>query len=139
MKGITKPGDGSIYERALTRQETDIMEQADGQIMLFHMSGPMSFSSAKAMVRRHAGIANYKIMLLDLSDVPTIDFTTSRALEDIVIDTNSAGRTIFLVGACKSVCDMLEQQGVLNHFDVNNLYQVRLDALLHAQSILNNK
>jgi len=139
MKGITKPGDGSVYERALSSQETDIMEQADGQIMLFHMRGPMSFSSAKAMVRRHAGIANYKIMLLDLSDVPTIDFTTSRALEDIVIDTNSAGRTIFLVGVCKSVCDMLEQQGVLNHFDTNNMYKARLDALLHAQSMLNNK
>ena len=139
MKGITKPGDGSIYERALTRQETDIMEQAAGQIMLFHMRGPMSFSSAKAMVRRHAGIADYKVMLLDLSDVPTIDFTTSRALEDIAIDTKSAGRTIFLVGACKNVYNMLEQQEVLKHFDSSNLYQVRLDALLHAQRILNDE
>jgi SulP family sulfate permease len=139
MKGITKPGDGSIYERALTHQETDIMEQAAGQIMLFHMRGPMSFSSAKAMVRRHAGIADYKVMLLDLSDVPTIDFTTSRALEDIAVDTKNAGRTIFLVGACKSVYNMLEQQEVLKHFDSNNLYQVRLDALLHAQRILNDE
>jgi len=138
MKGIKKPGDGSLYERALSSQETEIMNQADGQIMLFHMRGPMSFSSAKAMVRRHAGITDYKIMLLDLSDVPAIDFTTSRALEDIVIDTNSAGRTIFLVGACNSVSNMLEQQGVLKHFDSNNLYQVRLDALLHAQNVLNN-
>ena len=136
MKAVTKPGDASFYERALTEQETEIMEQANGQIMLFHMRGAMSFSSAKALVRRHSTITDYQIMLLDLSDVPNIDFTTSRALEDIIIDTIDAGRQIFLVGACDEVCDMLKQQGVLNHFDTGNMYKQRLDALLHAQSLL---
>ena len=96
----------------------------------------MSFSSAKALVRRHAATVDYNIMLLDLSDVPNIDFTTSRALEDIITDTISAGRHIFLVGACESVCTTLEQQGITNHFETGNMYQNRLDALLHAQSLL---
>lgn len=137
MKAVTKPGEDSLYERALSEQETEIMEQADGQIMLFHMRGPMSFSSAKSLVRRHAMVTDYQIMLLDLSDVSSIDFTTSRALEDIIIDTRSAGQDIFLVGACDEVCDMLIKQGVLERLDSGNLYQQRLDALLHAQSLLN--
>jgi SulP family sulfate permease len=139
MKAITKPGDSSIYERALTEQETEIMEQANGQIMLFHMRGAMSFSSAKSLVRRHSMIADYQIMLLDLSDVPNIDFTTTRALEDIIIDTIDAGHHIFVVGACDDVFDMLEKQGVLNYIDAGNMYQRRIDALLNAQSLLNNK
>ncbi len=136
MKAITRPGDSSIYERNLSGQETKIMEQAQGQIMLFHMRGPMSFSSAKSLVRCHSTVTDYKVMLLDLSDVPNIDFTTSRALEDIIIDTNNAGQKILLVGACDAVYDMLKKQGVLNYLDSNNIYKQRIDALLHAQSLI---
>ena len=136
MKAVTKPGESSIYERSFTEQETEIMEQSKGQIMLFHMSGPMSFSSAKSLVRSHSMVTDYRVMLLDLSDVPSIDFTTSRALEDIITDTTNAGQHIFLVGACDDVCDMLKKQGVLEHFDAGHMYQQRLDALLHAKSLL---
>jgi len=132
MSIITKPGE----EVPLSEEESNIMDQANGQIMLFHLSGPMSFSSAKAMVRRHAGTAGYRVMLLDLTEVPSIDFTTSRALEDIIIDTIAAGRHIFLVGARTTVCDMLKKQDVLRHFDTGHMYQSRLDALLHAKKAL---
>ncbi len=134
MKTITKPGE----ELPMTEQETEIMEQAEGQIMLFHMSGPMSFSSAKAIVRRHAEIMDYSVMILDLSDVPSIDFTTSRALEDIITDTLTANRHIILVGGNKDVCDMLSKQGVLDHIDNNHMFKDRIDALLLAQNILNS-
>ena len=135
---ITNPEDIG-KELALSEQEAEIMQQANNQIMLFHMSGPMSFSSAKAIVRRHAAIMDYKIMVLDLSDVPSIDFTTSRALEDIVTDTISANRHIILVGGNKEVCDMLLKQGVLEHIDSNNMFKDRIDALLLAQTILSEK
>ena len=137
MKAITKPGDASVYERALTKQETEIMEQADGQIMLFHMRGPMSFSSAKSLVRRHSMVTDYQIMILDLSDVPSIDFTTSRALEDIITDTIEGGQHIILVGACSNVYKMLENQDVIHYLDTENIFQHRIDALLHAQKLLN--
>ena len=135
---ITNPEDIG-KELALSEQEAEIMQQANNQIMLFHMSGPMSFSSAKAIVRRHATIMDYKIMVLDLSDVPSIDFTTSRALEDIVTDTISANRHIILVGGNNEVCDMLLKQGVLEHIDSNNMFKDRIDALLLAQTILSEK
>jgi SulP family sulfate permease len=138
MKTITKPGEGTNYERALTKQETEIMEQANGQIMLFHMQGPMSFSSAKSLVRRHSMVTDYQVMLLDLSDVPTIDFTTSRAIEDIITDTINDGQHMFLVGACNNVSDMLKKQGVLDLLDASNIYKQRVDALLHAQNLLND-
>ncbi|NOQ90309.1 MAG: STAS domain-containing protein [Gammaproteobacteria bacterium] len=138
-RAITNPDEEIGEEIALSEQETEILQQANEQIMLFHMSGPMSFSSAKAIVRRHAEIMNYKIMILDLSDVPSIDFTTSRALEDIIIDTISANRHIILVGGNKEVCDMLLKQGVLEHINSNQMFKDRVDALLLAQTILNEK
>jgi SulP family sulfate permease len=131
-----KPMLHSSEETPLSEEEKDILDQANGKIMLFHLSGPMSFSSAKAMVRRHANIADYEVMLLDLTSVPSIDFTSGRAIEDIIIDTKSAGRDIFLVGACPAVCDVLEKQKILRHFNTGHMYQSRIDALLHARSVL---
>jgi SulP family sulfate permease len=132
MTTITVPNE----EIPLSEEEIEIMEQADGQIMIFHLSGPMSFSSAKAMVRRHAATAGYSIMLLDLTEVPVIDFTSARAIEDIIIDSNASGREIFLVGARKAVCDMLEKQRVTRHFNTGHMYHRRIDALNHAKSLL---
>jgi SulP family sulfate permease len=123
-------------EAPFTEEETAIMDEAGGKIMLFHLSGPMSFSSAKAMVRRHAGTAGYEAMLLDLTDVPSIDFTTARAIEDIIVDTKSAGWHIFLVGAGPAVCAVLAKQKILRHFYPGHMYQSRLDALYHARNIL---
>jgi SulP family sulfate permease len=129
---IRKPGE----DLPLADDEKAVLTAAEEQILLFHLSGPMSFSSAKAMVRRHASIAGYRIMLLDLTDVPVIDFTTSRAIEDIIEDTRSAGRDIFLVGTQPSVRSILEKHGILRHFNPGHIYQRRIDALLHAGRLL---
>jgi SulP family sulfate permease len=137
-RAITSPDEEIAEEISLTTQEAEIMQQANSQIMLFHMSGPMSFSSAKAIVRRHAAILDYKIMVLDLSDVPSVDFTTTRALEDIVTDTLSANRQMILVGGNNDVCNMLSKQGVLEHIDSSHMFKDRIDALLLAQTILKN-
>ena len=131
-----KPITHTDEETPLSDEEKAILDEAGGKIMLFHLSGPMSFSSAKAMVRRHAGTVGYKTMLLDLTSVPSIDFTSARAIEDIIVDTKSAGRDIFLVGAQPAVCEMLEKQQVLQHFNTGHMYQSRLDALLHARNLL---
>lgn len=127
---------GSGEDSPLSEAEEQILDQAHGKILLFHLSGPMSFSSAKAMVRRHASTAGYKTMLLDLTSVPIIDFTTARAIEDIIVDTKSAGRRIFLVGMGSAVREVLENQSILRHFDHDHIVQSRMDALLHAKEIL---
>jgi len=74
-------------------------------------------------------------MLLDLTSVRTIDFTTARAIEDIMIDTKSVGRHIVLVGVRPSVRKMLEKQQILQHFNTGHMYQSRLDALHHAMKV----
>ncbi len=134
MRPMTRPGE----EVPLNEEEAQIMQQADGQILLFHLSGPMSFSSAKSLIRRHAGISGYQVMLLDLTEVPSIDFTTTRALQDIIRDTVDAGRHIFLVGACDAVRQMLEKQNVLRHIETEHLCRQRIDALRQAQKIISS-
>ncbi len=120
----------------LSEEEAAILSRSGGRILLFQLSGPMSFSSAKAVVRRHASASDYDIMLLDLSEVSMIDFTSSRALEDIITDTLSAGRKVLLVGVADPVYDMLDKMGVTRHFNEGGIYPDRLEALNVASSIL---
>lgn len=121
----------------LSDEEAEIIDRADGQIMIFHLSGPMSFSSGKAMVRQHASIANYKIMILDLTDVPMIaDYTTARALEDIIIDTRNAAGRIFMVGASGPVLKMLSKLRITDNVKPEKILISRLKALQHAERLL---
>ncbi|MDH5711389.1 MAG: SulP family inorganic anion transporter [Gammaproteobacteria bacterium] len=128
----------SHEELPLNQEEQKLMDEAKGRILLFHIKGPMGFSAAKSMARRHASIQNYDIMLLDLVDVPFMDFTSARAIEDIIMDTKNAGRQVFLVGAGQRVCEMLRKQKILRHLDAGQMYQQRIDALLHASNLLKN-
>lgn len=135
IKGIHTFTD-SAQAPFLSAQEADILDQAGGRILLFHLTGPMSFSSAKTIAQRHASIADYEIMLLDLSEVPALDFTSAKALEDIILDTRRAGRRLFLVGARDKVDELLNRLQITRHFRPGKIYQKRIDALLHAQQLL---
>lgn len=126
----------NVEELPLNTEEQDILADAEGRILLFHIGGPISFSAAKGMARHHSTVQDYEIMLLDLSDVTMIDFTSAKALEDIIIDTRSAGRHVFLVGARQRVFDLLKRQKILRHLESGQIYKERINALLHAARLL---
>jgi len=132
MRPVTRPHN----EVPLTDAENKILDQAENKILLFHLSGPMSFTSAKALIRSHSGVTDYKVMVLDLTDVPVIDFSITRALEDIVSNTLETGKDIILVGACEEVHSMLRQQEVLKHFNESNIFSQRSKALEYAKSLI---
>lgn len=116
-------------ESPLSNEEAKILEQADGRILLFHISGPMSFGAAKSTARRLAGFDHYDVLILDLSDVPQIDFTACRALEDMLHTASDTGRDAFLVGCKKQVHQMLARQGVVDKTNKHRLVPRRVDAL----------
>ena len=123
-------------EHPLSEQESDFLQKAKGRILLFHVSGPMSFGAAKSMVKRVASVDNYEALVLDLSDVPLIDFTSSVAIEDIILDAQEAGHHIFISGARDAVKETLTQQGILSLLLDGHEYENRLDALHHASNLL---
>nr|VFJ60473.1 MAG: sulfate permease, SulP family [Candidatus Kentron sp. DK] len=132
ITAITDPAE----EHPLSREEADILREANGRILLFHLAGPMSFSSAKGMSRQLAQFDQYDALVLDLSDVPLIDYTTSRALEDMIVDAQVLHRQVFLVGVRKAVEALLEKQQVLRLLAPGHQHTRRLDALAHALRLL---
>ena len=69
----------------------------------------MSFGAAKGMQRRLSVIEEYKVLLLDLTDVPVIDTTTSKAIEDIIGDALAFGRVVYLIGFNDKVYEVLDR------------------------------
>ena len=69
------------------------------------------------MSRYHAKLGDYDIILIDLSEVTLVDFTTSLALENIILDSQNMGKKVYLVGTNKSVYETLEKQGITEHLE----------------------
>lgn len=126
-------------EAPLSEAEREILTEARGQILLFHPGGPMSFGAAKGMARRLAAFDNYDALVIDLTNVPQIDFTSSRALDDMIHDAVDRGRTAFLVGARPKVYDMLLKQDSLRFVPQDHRYRDREPALRHALQIIKDK
>ncbi len=133
ITAITEPH----AEAPLTAHEAAILKEADNQILLYHIEGPLSFGAAKGMVRRLAAFKHYEALILDLSAVPLIDFTSSRAIEDMIVDAQGNKRGVFLVGIRPRVKRFLKKQRILQLVETDHIYRNRQDALCHAAKTIN--
>ncbi len=132
VKAITDADDAII----LTNDERELLDRAEGRILLFHLSGPMIFGVSKAISRQHTLLNNYEVLIVDLSEVPHMGVTSALAIENAIQETVDTGRHVFLVGASGSVKRRLEKLGVLNIVPSQNLLMDRKQALVQAVSLV---
>lgn len=128
----------STTEAPLSREEREVLERNKGQVVMIHVNGPMSFGSAKNIVRRletTPGFNTYSSVVLDLSHVPSIDGTAALAVEDMLTMVQSHKQHLFFVGMKPAVADVLEGLGVLQMVRPGHRYALRLDALRHAAHV----
>ncbi len=123
----------------LSTDEAAIMAEAEGRILLFHLGGPMSFGAAKSTARRLATFDEYDVLILELTDVPQVDFTSTRALFDMVNGTQARGREVFIVGCHKPVCDMMIKHDIIANIPPGHMVEERLEALNLAMRIIREK
>ena len=83
-----------------------------GNTLFYQLNGPMSFGSAKGIVRDFSTKTNYDRAILDLSNVPVIDYTTSRGIAEICNICIEKSADITIVGANIKVRHFLENVGI---------------------------
>lgn len=132
VKAITNPDDDTDLNIA----ERHILKQARGKILLFNLSGPMSFGAAKTISQRMGIISKYEVLILDLSDVPLLGVTASLAIENMIKDARQKEHLVFLVGAEGKVRERLQKMKLLNLLSSDNCFQERLFALQKALSYI---
>ena len=119
-------------EIELNREEKGLLEQANGRVLLFYLSGPMIFGVAKAISREHNLINDYQALVLDLSEVPILGVTSSLALENAIEEAVEKGRLVYIVGVSGQAEKRLRKMGVMAQIPDDRIIQDRTLALRQA-------
>ena len=96
----------------LPSDEKALLDRCAGEVMLFRLKGPLSFGAAKGITERMMLVRNYKVLILDITDVPRLGVTATLAIEDMVQEALSNSRKAYVAGATGRVKDRLAKFGV---------------------------
>jgi len=123
----------------LQGEERRILRESGGEILLIHFGSPMSFGAAKGMARQLSLLGDYRVLVLDLSDMPQIDFSATRALHGVIENACSTGRRVIIAGGRPAVMKMLDTQGIRQQVVENcrgSVQANRMHALQYAEDVL---
>jgi len=135
VKAITDNDDQILLSDA----EKQILDLANGRVLLFHLSGPMIFGVAKAISREHNAITNYDVLIVDLAEVPVLGVTSSLAIENSIQEAIDLGRNVFVVGATGKVKSRLEKLGISGLIPDHHWIDERLTALQAGLAFVREK
>ncbi|MFK8182568.1 MAG: SulP family inorganic anion transporter [Phormidesmis sp.] len=119
----------SPTDQSLNQSEQRILAAVEGRMLLFRLSGPMSFGAAKTISQRMAIVNRFEAMLLDLSDASRLGVTAALAIENIVRDACERQRAVFIVVPRGPIRQRLEALGVLDRLPAEHVLADRLEAL----------
>ena len=115
----------------LPQDEKELLDKCSGEVMLFRLRGPLSFGAAKGISERMMLVRNYKILILDITDVPRLGVTATLAIEDMMQEAKNNSRKAFVAGANQKVRERLTK------FGVDGIIETRKEALQVAINELN--
>jgi len=123
----------------LNSEEKQVLDLAAGRVLYFHLSGPMIFGVAKAISREHNAIANYDVLIIDLTEVPLLGVTSSLALENAIREAVENTHDVIMVGATGKVKNRLEKLGIVGLIPEYHWMNDKLMALQEGLTIVREK
>lgn len=129
VKAVTDPDDTDLE---LSGYERDLMESADGKVVLLNLAGTMIFGVSRAITRKNSGNEDCRALIIDISKVVHLGVSSALALEEAMLDMLRAGRPVFVVGAHGQPRDRLERLGILQKLPPENITEKRTVALERA-------
>ena len=123
----------------LTADEAIAFRQLDGRAAILHLSGAMSFGAANEMMRRIVSVKPVDVLIVDLTDVPSIDGSAALTLEEIIQRAGDDDQETLIVGMQFGVARVLGRLGVLDRVREATRFSTRIDALRAALEMLPSK
>lgn len=108
------------------------LDEGNGRVLLFQLSGPMIFGVAKAISREHNAIRECDAVVFDLGEVPHLGVTASLALENAMEEAVEVGRQVYIVGAAGQTKRRLAKLKIFDLVPPENLFVERVAALQAA-------
>jgi len=115
----------------LPAEEQALLNQCGDALMLFRLQGPLSFGAAKGISERMMLVRQYRMLILDITDVPHLGVTATLAIERMVEEARTHHRDVLVAGAQGKVKQRLTQ------FGISELVGSRQEALEQASRQLN--
>ena len=129
IKSVSTGGDDDLD---IPTDERKLLNQGNGQVLLFQLTGAMIFGVAKAISREHNAISDCKAVVFDLSEVSHLGVTAALAVENAVEEAIEVGRQVFVVGASGTTRRRLEKLGLFNKLPPERTEIDRREALRTA-------
>ncbi|MEO1406618.1 MAG: SulP family inorganic anion transporter, partial [Pseudomonadota bacterium] len=117
-----------------TAEEAELLEKADGAVLVYDFRGPLSFGAAADLghhvrQRTKQGAA---AIVLDFSRKTFIDVSAARAVETIACDAKAAGKIVYTTGMNADVREKLSGLNADHCLPADTYYKDRLSALKAA-------
>lgn len=122
----------------LDAEERALLREADKKVLVLHMSGPFSFGSATAMIRRLATSGtDYQSLILDFSDVSLVDASIAMAIRQIVDRALGSNKSVHIVLGPERTQRLLDQMRALVRVPTSQRHADRksaIEAAIRTQS-----
>jgi len=127
VKAITSSDDETVE---LSDREAELLDRAQGKVMLMHLQGTMIFGASREIIRKNTASEAYSSLIIDLNKVLHLGVSASLAIEETIKDNLSANKRVYIVGE-KSAQPVgrLETLGVLKNVAQENIVDLLVDAL----------
>lgn len=132
----TQARNASIDNTRLQEEEQKILAAHAGSVVLYHLSGPVSFGGAKGMVQGLALGGGHKVVVLDFSEVTLIDTTGAFAVEDLIYRAHASNQRILFSALLPQGKKTLAGLGILGMLPAEHVFATRLEAVRHAATMV---
>jgi SulP family sulfate permease len=116
--------------------ESELLQQAQGKVLVLTLHGALVFGMAKVISRRHAVLDEHQALIIDFTEVPVLGVSSSLALEQVILDDIKAKRCVYVVGASPQVQERLTNLGVMKKLSNKNIVPTREEALIKINETL---
>lgn len=113
----------------LDPQQRRLLNQAQGKVLFFYLSGAMIFGVSKALARERKNIENHDVVIIDLSDVSILDDTITLSLENVIEEALDKNKTVYVVVHTAKAKEKLQKLGLHTRLRDENFTQSRTAAL----------
>ncbi len=146
LRGMTSAASITAITKEMTDDEEiedwttfSLVTIPDG-VKVFEISGPMFFGAAYKFKEALAVTDKPpKIVVIRMRNVPLIDATGIRTLEDVLISFKKHGTLLILSGVSSGVSKSMKRAGLTDKIGENNIQPTFDDALLRAKTLLKPK
>jgi len=126
-------------EQNLSAEEQQAFAAIDGRALLLSFSSTLSFVVVYEMEKQLASFSDYDVLIFDLTQVPSIDFTVTKAFDELIEKTIENGHEVMLVGVRSQLGNILKQHRVIDRVHSDFMFVKLIGALREAQRYIQQK